>query len=239
MNEKIRDAVPWLVAAVFLVGLAHQRREFGWGAPVSSGARQDVALADGGIPDGGECGIRGFHQFVLPPAVAADPQGALPAGPQISLASYGFERTSGDAGHFTIGLEIIPGPGGRIDLSSPLGPLGVAVEIEGPNGLVGGAHGLPITLDDGAARGPGGTVRIGPTPGLVYVTVPAQALCPGYDGTNVQQGLEAPMDANNTITGQPTYTLTVSISDPAIGALRASAKSSATGDVLTADNVIP
>ncbi|MFF2149238.1 hypothetical protein [Kitasatospora sp. NPDC058190] len=71
------------------------------------------------------------------------------------------------------------------------------------------------------------------------MTLPSEALCPGFDGFAVQQRLMAPTDSNNTITGQPPYRLTVSISDPAIGALRRQTGSPVPGDVLATDNRTP
>ncbi|GAA2799259.1 hypothetical protein GCM10010441_25340 [Kitasatospora paracochleata] len=114
------------------------------------------------------------------------------------------------------------------------------MEIEGPDGLIGGAHGLPVALDDSIERTDDGRIRISPeTAGSASLTLPVQALCPGFDGMAVQRSLQAPTDSSNTITGQPRYTLTVSISDPAIGALRHAVGSNTTGDVLSADNRIP
>ncbi|MFI8460772.1 hypothetical protein [Kitasatospora sp. NPDC085464] len=146
-----------------------------------------------------------------------------------------------DPGQFTIGLLLGPGARDRtLDLSAPLGPQGVAVEIEGPDGLVGGAHGLPITRDDDTPSAAGGTVHVGPEGGAsVQLTLPAGALCPGFDGFAVQQRLMSPTDSRNTIIGQPPYRLTVSISDPAIGALRRQVGSTVPGDVLATDNRMP
>jgi len=56
---------------------------------------------------------------------------------------------------------------------------------------------------------------------------------------DVDKNLVAPMDSHNSITGQPAYTLTVSISDTAIGALRTSIGSSVAGNVIAADNLVP
>ncbi|MFF4815509.1 hypothetical protein ACFY2K_13090 [Kitasatospora sp. NPDC001309] len=203
----------------------------------------DVALPGGGVSDGARCGTRGFHHFEPAPAsftFAGPPADTPPPGPQLVLSSYGFSRDSAqDPGHFTIDLGLAPGPGGRaLDLSAPLGPQGVAVEIEGPDGLVGGAHGLPLTRgDDDAPAGPGGSVHVGPEGGAsARVTLPPEALCPGFDGFAVQQRLVAPTDAHNTVTGRPPYRLTVSISDPAIGALRRQVGSTVPGDVLATDN---
>ncbi|MFD5466071.1 hypothetical protein ACFWIQ_25030 [Kitasatospora sp. NPDC127059] len=216
--------------------------------PASPRPTVDVALPGGGVSDGTRCGTKGFHHFEPAPAsftFAGSPSDAPdtpPPGPQLVLGSYGFSRASADdPGHFTIGLQLGPGPGDRaLDLSAPLGPQGVAVEIEGPNGLVAGAHGLPLTPDDDTPPDAGDTVHVGPENGAsVQVTLPAGALCPGFDGFAVQQRLMAPTDSHNTITGQPPYRLTVSISDPAIGTLRRQAGSTVPGDVLATDNRNP
>ncbi|WP_051826057.1 hypothetical protein [Kitasatospora aureofaciens] len=210
--------------------------------PGSPRPTADVALPGGGVSDGTRCGTKGFHHFEPTPAsftFAGSLTETPPPGPQLVLSSYGFSRGAAqDPGHFSIGLVLGPGPGERsLDLSAPLGPQGVAVEIEGPDGLVGGAHGLPLTPNDDAPSDAGGTVHAGPEAGAsVQVTLPTQALCPGFDGFAVQQRLMAPTDSNNTITGQPPYRLTVSISDPAIGALRRQSGSTVPGDVLATDN---
>jgi hypothetical protein len=93
-------------------------------------------------------------------------------------------------------------------------------------------------LDDESARLPNGKIRVGGSDtGLsVELTLPAAILCRGYDVLSVQKNLEAPTDSTSTITGQPPYTLTVSISDPAVTALRAELGSAATGPVLAAKN---
>ncbi|MFD8085294.1 hypothetical protein ACFV4F_26760 [Kitasatospora sp. NPDC059722] len=223
--------------------------------PASPRPAADVALPGGGVSDGTRCGAKGFHHFEPAPGsftFAGSLADAPPPGPQLALGSYGFSRdAANDPGRFTIGLDLAPGPGGNaLDLSAPLGQQGVAVEIEGPDGLVGGAHGLPLTHDGDAPpgdapsgdapSGAGGTVHVGPESGAsVRVSLPAAALCPGFDGFAVQQRLVAPTDSHNTITGQPYYRLTVSISDPAIGALRRKAGSTVPGDVLATDNRIP
>lgn len=113
------------------------------------------------------------------------------------------------------------------------------MEIEGPEGIVGGAYGLPITPFDDGARSLDGKIRIMPdSGGSAVVTLLAQALCPGYDGFVLQQMLGVPIDSSNTIIGEPPYRLTVSISGPAVGALRHASGSPLTGDVLSADHRI-
>ncbi|MDH6141901.1 hypothetical protein P3T35_003922 [Kitasatospora sp. GP30] len=207
----------------------------------SSGPTTDVALPGGGVTDGSKCGAKGFHHFASPTPPThpeARPGGPGP-GPQLVLGSYGFERRSAhDPGRFTLDLLLAPGADQPLDLSAPLGPQGVAVEIEGPNGLVGGAYNVPITLDDGTSRTTDGRIRIrSENGGSAEVVLPAQILCPGIDALAVN--LSAPLDSRNTIIGQPPYTLTVSISDPAIGALRRAVGSTAAGDVLSTDNRVP
>ncbi|MFJ9455298.1 hypothetical protein ACIRST_09490 [Kitasatospora sp. NPDC101447] len=214
--------------------------------PASPRPTADVALPGGGVSDGTRCGTKGFHHFDPAPAsftfAGGSQPDAPPPGPQLVLGSYGFSRTSAkDPGQFTIGLLLGPGARDRaLDLSAPLGSQGVAVEIEGPDGLVGGAHGLPITRDDDTPSAAGGTVHVGPEGGAsVQLTLPAGALCPGFDGFAVQQRLMSPTDSHNTIIGQPPYRLTVSVSDPAIGALRRQVGSTVPGDVLATDNRMP
>jgi hypothetical protein len=242
MDERVRDVAPWVLGALVLVGVAYQRHMFGWGAHEMSGPARAIALAGGGTSDGDKCGVKGFHHFVLPSASAiADGQSGTLPGPQLVLGSYGFGTTSpNDPGHFTVDLDL--GPGGKqpMDLSPPLGPQGVAVEIEGPNGLIGGAYGLPVTFDEATGQNHDGKIRIGSaTGGEAELTIPAAALCPGYNGADVQRKLVPPVDSTSTITGQPPYTITVSIADPAISSLRKILKSTVTGDVLSADNAVP
>ncbi|MFJ9948203.1 hypothetical protein [Kitasatospora sp. NPDC091207] len=209
-------------------------------------ATSDAALPGGGTFIGSRCGAKGFHHFTPPvtpvpaPTGRGERRGRGTPGPQLVLGSYGFGRDGAhDQGEFTIGLLLGPGTERVLELSGPLGPEGVAVEIEGPEGIVGGAYGLPVTLSDDGARSPEGKIRITPgSGGSAVVTLPAQALCPGYDGFALQPVLVAPTGSSNTIIGDPPYRLTVSISDPAVGALRRAAGSPLTGDVLSADNRI-
>lgn len=240
MHPMGRRAIAWVVTGIVVVAIAYQQRWFGLDAPSASGPARDVALAGGGISDGSRCGATGYHHFTL--SAVTDTYAAVPgspAGPQMVLAAYGAEKSgAGSPGEFTITLLLAPGSASHLlDLSAPLGPSGVAVEIEGPNGLVGGAHDLPVALDDGSARLPNGKIRVGSAGGLsAEVKMPAEALCPGYDVMGVNQNLHAPINASNTIIGQPPYTLTVSISDPAVASLRAELSSTIAGPVLAANN---
>ena len=247
--RRLRHRRLYLLSAVFAV-VSFAALALGPGDALDFGGRSsrsgtadsrpaaDVALPGGGTSDGGRCGAEGFHHFTPPAAspVSGAPDGQ--PGPQLALGGYGFMKTSAaDPGHFTIGLLLAPGRHGPMDLSAPLG---VAVEIEGTDGLVGGAYNLPVTFDDTALHTADGRIRTDPEGGTTAeVTLPAAALCPGFDGLAVQQHLAPPADSRNTITGQPRYTLTVSISDPAIGALRQASGSTVRGDVLSADNLMP
>jgi hypothetical protein len=253
MRQINRDVLPWAVTGVIvvcLVGLqVWSRHDAHTGpslpsAPSAAGPARDVSLPGGGVSDGGECGVKGYHYFAI--STVTDTGGVLPgtpAGPQMGLGAYGAKWQTGDPGAFHISFSISllhanGSPSRSLDLSPPLGVSGVAVEIEGPSGLVGGAHNVPVTLDDESARLPNGKIRVGGSDtGLsVELTLPAAILCRGYDVLSVQKNLGPPTDSTSTITGQPPYTLTVSISDPAVTVLRAELGSAATGPVLAANN---
>jgi len=182
MQEKIRTAVPWLVAAIVAVGLVNHYQWFGSSAQGQSGPAKAVPLAGGGVSDGNKCGVKGYHFFPL--STVTNTGGDLPgspAGPQLVLGAYGAQQAADGSGYFTIALLLSAGSTSLLDLSAPLGPQGVAVEIQGPDGLIGGAHNLPVTADDPSARLPNGKIRIGPDGLSVEVKVPDAALCPGYN----------------------------------------------------------
>ncbi|MEW1912795.1 hypothetical protein AB0442_30895 [Kitasatospora sp. NPDC085895] len=213
---------------------------------------QDTALPGGGTTTGSACGTKGFHHYAVPPqsGPAAGPGTSPgtadePPGPQLVLTSYGFERLgSGDPGHFTVGLAFaqVGGRAGMQGSARPLpgsGPLTAAVEIEGPDGLVGGAYGLPLTDGEAAPQDAGARPVDLRSGGDADLVLPLAALCPGVDALAVSRGLAPPVDGSNTITGQPRYTLTVSVSDPAVGDARRAAGSPVRGDVLSATNRVP
>ena len=242
MREKARDAIPWVVTGLVALAIAYHQQFFGLttasaAAAPASGPTRDIALAGGGTSDGSHCGTKGYHYY--PVSTVTDTGGMLPgtpAGPAVILGAYGTEMSAADdPGHFTINLLFATGSATRtLDLSAPLH---VAVEIEGPHGLIGGAHNLPATLDDPSAKLPNGKIQVNSADGLsIEVTMPAAALCPGYNVTDVGRELDAPTDAHNTITGQPPYTITVSISDPTVTVLRREMHSTTTGPVLAANN---
>ncbi|MFD1659525.1 hypothetical protein ACFSL4_15275 [Streptomyces caeni] len=243
MGDRARAAVPWAAAAAVVIAVVYRQSPFEWGEPAPPGPARAVPLDGGGVTDGGECGVKGFHHFPLPadassPAPSDEPP--QPAGPRLVLGSYGYEQRANAPGRFTIQLLFAPGGKQPLKLSRTLGTDGVAVEIEGPNGLIGGAHGLPVTWTSPTRAGRDGAMRIDASGGgAAEVTLPVRALCPGYRGAHVMDGLLAPIDSSNTITGQPAYTLTVSVSDPGIGELREAVLSPIGGDLLSANNLVP
>jgi len=240
VRERVREGIPWVVTALCAFGIAYHQQLFSWNTAAASGPARDVALPGGGVSDGSHCGTKDYHYF--PVSTVTDTGGMLPGtptGPAAVLSSYGNSIQPHGGGYFTIDFSLAAGsPTRSFTLSAPLGAQGVAVEIEGPNGLVGGAHNLPVTLDDDSARQPDGAIRVGAPYGLTAsLKLPAEILCPGYDVAGVGKGLDFPTDSQSTITGPPPYTLTVSISDPNVTALRQEIGSTAIGPVLAADNL--
>ncbi|MFJ9865656.1 hypothetical protein [Streptomyces sp. NPDC101165] len=233
--------IPWMaVAAVVLAG-AYQQGLLSWDRPPSSGPAKAVALPGGGTSDGDRCGTKGYHRFPLPAAASSPaPQGTPRPGPQLELGSYGYAQPDRDVASFHIGLLFAQGPKVSLVVSRTLGGEGVAVEIEGQDGLVAGAHGLPVTWNSPRKTGRQDTTRIDLTGGgSGEITLPAQALCPGYDGNAVWKGLQPPVDSSNTMTGQPAYALTVSVRDPGIGDLRRSIGVPVGGNLLSTNNLVP
>lgn len=171
MKDKVRDGIPWVLVAVIALALLGSR--YGWfglgrhGSPgpasshrpsPSSGPATSVALPGGGRSDGDKCGATGFHHFTLPTASRGRGNDSTPPpGPQLTLGSFGFTGASGQD-PARIDVQLLFGAGGRqpLLLSPPLGPRGVAVEIEGPDGLVGGAYDLPVVLGPGTTHAPTG-----------------------------------------------------------------------------------
>ncbi|MFG2882230.1 hypothetical protein ACGFYV_07895 [Streptomyces sp. NPDC048297] len=114
------------------------------------------------------------------------------------------------------------------------------MEIEGPHGLVAGAHGLPVTWSSPRPAGRTDAAHIDVTGGgSGEVSLPLRALCPGYDAATLMKGLDAPIDPHNTITGQPAFTLTVSVRDPAVGKSRTVRGLPLGGNLLSTNNLVP
>ncbi|MGW4563134.1 hypothetical protein ACWEN3_12230 [Streptomyces sp. NPDC004561] len=244
LRARATATVPWLAAAAVVLLGAYQMDLLSWFGPPASGPAEAVALPGGGVSDGDHCGARGYHYFPLPADASSPPPPDSPdhprPGPQLVLGSYGYERLSRAPGHLNVGLLFAPGPKGSLKLSRTLGGEGVAVEIEGPHGLVAGAYGLPVTWSTGGKADGADSTRIDLTGGGGgEVVLPLKALCPGYDAHTVTQGLMTPVDSHNTITGQPPYTLTVSVRDPAIGESRTARGLPAGGNLLNTNNLVP
>ena len=263
MNQQVSRVVPWIVGAavgVLLVlswswGSPAQARRGALGepdglppGPMGTGSLHSVPLPGGGMSDGDHCGAKGYHFFPVPPgahaAAAAELSGRQVPGPQLALLSYGSEYgLAGESGPyrhqwtFSISFGLGPGTSQPFSLEQPIGAQGVAVEIEGPHGLVAGAHGLPVSLH-GATTDPDHRLAVRSGDQVTAdLTLPLAAVCPGIDAGKVDKGLSGPIDAHNTVIGQPPYRLFVSISDPSISALRAAAHAPVAGDVLTGDNL--
>ncbi|WP_229896057.1 hypothetical protein [Streptomyces cinerochromogenes] len=206
----LQTAVPWLAAAAVVVYGAWQQGLLSWGGAAESGPARAVALPGGGVSAGRHCGAAGYHYFPLPASASLPPPAEPPPGPQLVLGSYGYERLSRRApGRLTVSLLLAPSPKGSPRMSRLPAGEGVAVEIEGPDGLVGGAHDLPVTWTSSAGYG------------RAELSLPPEALCPGQDARTVANRLSAPIDSSNTVTGQPPYTLTVSVRDRDLGLLSA------------------
>ena len=239
MRKGTRVGIALALTATIVGGIAYRQHVFGGNSRSASGPAKDVALPGGGISDGGECGTKGFHHFAVSEATHTDDAvHKPPQTPQLVLGSYGG-GTGPTGGAYAINISLLfsPGSAPSVDLAAPLGPDGVAFEIEGPDGLVAGAHSLAVTLDNPEIKGADGKIHIGRDgKGSVSLTIPAQAVCPGYDVVDVVRHLMTPIDSQNTITGPPPYILTVSISDPAIGSARKAYGTTAGGDVLSTDN---
>ncbi|BBC94234.1 hypothetical protein HEP81_03269 [Streptomyces griseofuscus] len=250
-------AAPWTaVAAVvvfgaFQMGLIPVPRSSppAPAAGSASGPAEAVSLPGGGTSDGDQCGTKGYHHFPLP-AGATDvepPSPASPAsGPQLSLSHYGYAADPDGEGGIVIGLRFTtPGTKKPLRVSRTLGGEGAAVEIEGPDGLVAGAHGLPVSWPSaarasasGASGASGASVDVSDGGGGEIV-VPAEALCPGHDGDSVARSLVPPADSTGTVTGPPPYRLVVSLRDPAVGTLRTTLGLPAGGGLLSAVNLVP
>ncbi|BAJ33053.1 MULTISPECIES: hypothetical protein [Kitasatospora] len=218
------------------------------GSPRPTG---DRALPGGGTFAGSECGQHGYHHFPnpldtlpgdTPPgpwlgfAPNASRSGASPSGASPSGASSPL-RTS-PSGGLLLDLELGSGSSAPLALPAPLGSAGIAVEIEGPNGVVAAAHGLPATVS-GAAHTPDGTGWLVAENGTTaHLELPAVALCPGVDAAALAVGTAPRVNADGTVPGPPAYTLTVSVADPEIAELRRTLGTRLHGEVLAVTNLL-
>ncbi|MFY4720161.1 hypothetical protein [Streptomyces sp. LaBMicrA B280] len=238
----LAGAAPWTAAAAvvafgaFQMGLIPIPRSSppAPAAGPASGPAEAVSLPGGGTSDGDQCGTKGYHHFPLPPSAGS--AGSAAHGPRLALSHYGYAADPDGVGGIAIGLRFTaPGTAKPLQLSRTLGGEGVAVEIEGPDGLVAGAHGLPVSWPSAARSGASVDVSDG---GAAEVVLPARAMCPGHDGASVAKSLRSPADSHGTVTGPPPYRLVVSLRDPAVGALRTTLGLSADGGLLSADNSV-
>ncbi|MFF6804199.1 hypothetical protein [Streptomyces sp. NPDC012616] len=111
-----------------------------------------------------------------------------------------------------------------MSLSSPLGTDGPSVEIQGSDGVVVAAHGLPIKAFSGLVDG---KPQVGPSAPFSYeVVVPSAAACPGHSLA------EAMGDTSAQHAGSST--LTVTVSDPAVARHRAAHGGDASSALLVA-----
>ncbi|GLX52896.1 hypothetical protein Shyhy01_58460 [Streptomyces hygroscopicus subsp. hygroscopicus] len=235
----LASAAPWLAVGAVVVFGAFQMGLIPLSSTPTSGPAKAVPLPGGGTSDGDRCGAKGYHRFPLPKSATTPPRpssGTDEPGPKLVLSHYGYEWNPDDGGRLTIGLLFAtPGSKKPFHVSRALGGEGVAVEIEGPEGLVAGAHGLPVTWPSTEQAGALVDVSDG---GGGEVTLPLEAVCPGHDGRSVAKSLQPPVDSHNTITGQPPYRMVVSLRDPAVGTLRTSLGLPAGGNLLSANNLV-
>ncbi|MFD8478347.1 hypothetical protein [Kitasatospora sp. NPDC059673] len=207
------------------------------GGPGRPSPSEDRALPGGGVSAGSRCGTRGYHRFSTAP-VSLSLDGL--SGPALLLAAQGFRGLDTDRpGEFTFDLRLSSGSATPMALSGPLGPEGVAVEIEGPDGLVAGAYGLPATVEGAPYTSDGRGWLISDHGAVAHVVLPAAALCPGVGAQALATGLALRTDGGNTITGPAPYTVTVSMADPEVGELRRALGVLPQGEVLAATNRVP
>ncbi|GAA2086750.1 hypothetical protein GCM10009759_07680 [Kitasatospora saccharophila] len=205
--------------------------------PGSPRPAADRALPDGGTFAGSKCGQHGYHRF--PAAADAVPTGES-TGPWLRFASYGYRQAGADQpGEFVFDLQLGSGSDTALALPAPLGSAGVAVEIEGPNGVVAAAYGLTGAVEDAAHTPDGRGWLVTGAGASVHVVLPAAALCPGVDAQALAAGLTPVTDDHRTITGPAPYTLTVSVADPEIAELRRIAGAELHSEVLAATNQLP
>ncbi|MGW4380470.1 SCO2583/SCO2584 N-terminal domain-containing protein [Kitasatospora sp. NPDC004531] len=197
----------------------------------------DRALPGGGVFTGSRCGTHGYHRFPTAP-VSLSVDGS--SGPALLLAAHGYRSLdAGRPGEFTFDLRLGSGSTTPMVLSAPLGTDGVAVEIEGPDGLVAGAYGLPATVEGAAHTADGRGWLVAAHGAVAHVVLPAAALCPGVDGQALAAGLVPRTDDGSTVTGPAPFTVTVSVADPEVAELRRAGGTRPQGEVLAATNQVP
>lgn len=201
-----------------VAGCAHTHEPLaGQGENRPTAVRFDRALDGGGTAALSECGAS-----ALPFPGPRPPKDS--ATPQMVVRSYGYSSTGAhDAGRITINLSVAAGSARALVLSAPLGPEGPGIEIRGRDGVMAAAYGLPVKVTSRLADG---VLRAGTLPLEFEVALPAAATCPGHRLRDVMK--------STTASGGSSATLTVTISDPAIGRHRAAHGVDASSDLLVA-----
>ncbi|MET9519510.1 hypothetical protein [Streptomyces sp. NPDC002994] len=164
------------------------------------------------------CGKPGHH---LDPGPRPPKHSATP---QMVVLSYGYSSTrTPDSGRISIKLSIAAGSRQPLILEKPLGRRGLSVEIQGPNGVVMAAYGMPARI---TSEIPSGELKTGPLPLDFELALPAAAMCPGR---NLHDAVK-----DSTAPGEGSSTLTVSVRDRAISRHRAAHGIDASSDLLVA-----
>ncbi|QKW17661.1 hypothetical protein HUT16_34480 [Kitasatospora sp. NA04385] len=197
----------------------------------------DRALPGGGTFAGSACGQHGYHRF---PTAATSLPDEESTGPWLRFDSYGYQSTGTDRpGEFTFDLRLGSGSNAPLALTAPLGSAGVAVEIEGPDGVVAAAYGLPTTVQDAEHTPDGHGWLITENGASAHVVLPADALCPGVDAQALATGLFPRIGSDHAVAGPAPYTLTVSVADAEVAELRRATGAKLHGEVLAATNQLP
>jgi hypothetical protein len=140
------------------------------------------------------------------------------------VRGYGYTSTGADdPGRLIIKVSIAAGSERPLILSRPLGGEGPSVEIRGPGGIVAAAYGLPVTFRPEPTNG---ELKAGRLPLDFELVLPAAAACPGHSLRDAMK--------STTRSGGGSATLTVAISDPAIGSHRAAHGIDTSSDLLVA-----
>jgi hypothetical protein len=196
-----------------VVGCGHPREP---SAPTAQAVQEDRPLEGGGTAALSECGTSDRHF----PGPSPSPDASTP---QMVMRGYGYSSTgANDPGYITITVSIAAGSERPMTLSRPLGSEGPSVEIQGPDGTVAAAYGLPVKI----THEPAGELEVGRLPLDFQIVLPADAACPGHSLSDVMR--------NTTASGGGSATLAVTISDPAIGRHRAAHGLDASSDLLVA-----
>lgn len=206
----------WSVAVGVLAGFLIVRA---CGAPsdaathrVESGPARNVALPGGGTTEGAECGTK----YAFFPRGVGHPDSVAP---RFMLLGYGGSSMPQQPTRFQLRASVgeVKAPGLTLDRRPT-----VSLEVRGPHGLIAGAHGMPVRWPASrpATVAPGGGLDFG-------ITLPPTAVCPCHSWSGVLDAI----DSGTTV-------LTLTLSDPAVGAYRARVRGPESGDLLIASSDI-